>query len=856
MSRNLDYQAARALASQLDCPNFTALQQEVYSRPEIYSDDWLFVVGNTSSGKTLIPMLRYFMDRLDGKPVKLLFAVPYRALAAQKYREFQEMSSRLGLDLHIEQSTGEFRGADQIILAGQVDIGVIIYEKIFLFSSMDGEFLSRYQVLVMDEIGLTQDPERGMKADFILCKARAVQNLRVIALATPYYDWSRYLESFRFRCVRQDERPVELKQYPIYCSRQYKSKIREINHLEADCAALQTGALVLTKRRQGEDGPWQWTDEIVEDICEYHLRLGHTILIFINNREEVRSLARRLCTGLQMRHALTPWASEQECRDFICAETHLVEEQVENQLYGVFDQVDFQCFAYGVSYHSAALPASLRTAIENQILGGTGHLRIVCCTETLAYGINSNVDVVIIPDMNKQRPGESPPSSFLRANEYMNYAGRAGRLSGDRQVSCGYVYAILRACYVSPGGQREPQAQQLAWESLQQEIREARCVGSHYYTMAPEVRPFYLLSLFSNRADGSAVIDRGELEKQIRCLPAPEGWRFDPEEMLDQPLAYLAEKRFLSVRVSSGEFDDEEDGETITYSLTEAGVRLTGYIIRQDDYDNLLRSLAQCGDGQLYIGDLLYDILSSQDISREILLFFGAIGKLGSEAMQRIGKNAVQFLLGCQNMISPRLKEILSRDYGISWGENPESAVSLRWENWSKLNQLCLMAALMFWREPSCSIKKLYDRFHLHFAQMQRLAQQISYYLDIAALSVRAVRLEEGRTLLAQLGPEGVDKLADQIWELSKTLYFQVSPQVCRFLDVEVNDPDLATQVQAMSQCYMRLKLLERKQIRGRPFSEQDRQQIHAIQSRLSQAKPAWQEAFQRQYGRVLNNAD
>lgn len=854
MGGRVEYRIARELVDRLGCPGFSPLQQEVYSRPEIYSDDWLFVIGATSSGKTLIPMLRYFMDCLAGKSPKLLFVVPYRALAAQKCREFEEMAQRLGLRLRIEQSTGEFRGADVEIKDGQVDIGVIIYEKVFLFSSMDSGFLNRYQVLVMDEIGLTQDMVRGLKVDFLLSKARSVPDLRVIALATPFYDWSRYVKSFKFRRVRQDNRPVELKSYPIYCSKLFP-KGREINHLKDGCAPLQTGPLVLTSRREGAGGPWQWTDEIVEDICEYHLKAGHTILIFINNREEVRNLARRLCDGLKMRRVLVPWASLKECRDLICAEVYLGEDQVENQLYGVFEEADFQSFAYGIGYHSAALPAPLRTVIEDHILNESGHLKIVCCTETLAYGINSNVDVVIIPDMTKQRPGEYPPSSFLRANEYMNYAGRAGRLQRDRPASFGYVYAILRSYYVPPGSSQMPQAQQLAWEDLQAEIQDARCVGSYYYTVPPETRPFYLLSLFSNQTDDSSAMERRELEALVRCLPLPDGCVFDPEKMLDQPLAYLEEKRFLTVQVSNGEFDDEEERETTIYRLTDAGAKLTGYIIRQDDYNRILRSMTRSQDGCLYPMDLLYDILSGQDISREIFSTFGALGKLEDTAVQKIAENSARVLIRNQALASIYLKDMLSRDYGMIWDKNHSQDISPRWENQGALN-LCLIAALLFWRESDCTNRKLYDRFHLHFAQMQRFTQQISYYLDIAALSAKVVRLGDGQTLYARLGPARIEQLTDQIWELSKTLYFQVSPQVCRFLGVDVSDPEQAAQVQAMSLCYSQLKMLYRKQKRGSPFTKQDRQQLQLIRKRLSQVKPDWQELFQNQYGGVLDYED
>ena len=227
------YEELSCIARKLGYANLTSLQSAAFRNPHCYDPAArLFVIGHTSSGKTLIPLLLFFSRHLAGESPKMLFAVPYRSLAAQKSIEIKELADTLGLQLQIEQCTGEFRGADNAVRQGEMDVAIIIYEKIFMFSSMDSTFLEKYDYLVLDEAGLTQDAERGIKADFILAQAHTCRNLNIIMLGTTFYNWTNYANSFGFATVYDEKRPVELKVFPVYCTRE------GINHVEPECASV------------------------------------------------------------------------------------------------------------------------------------------------------------------------------------------------------------------------------------------------------------------------------------------------------------------------------------------------------------------------------------------------------------------------------------------------------------------------------------------------------------------------------------------------------------------------------------------------------------------------------------------
>lgn len=755
------YLQIKEIACRLGYKSFTKLQKKAFQMEEYsHPQAWLFVIGATSSGKTLIPLLEFFRRRLSGEKPRMLLAVPYRALAQQKLLEVQEMAEKLGLSLDIRQSTAEFRDSDNDIRNGSVDAAIIIYEKVFMFSCMDSSFLRNYNLFVADEVGLTQDAVRGIKVDFILAQCRAIPELKLTALATPFYDWSEYIRVFGFAPVFEPERPVEIFEYPIYC---YKRKMQRefvVDHVSG-CQAVAEGTYPIPRNRTDDPNPRQWIDPLMVDLCEYHLSRGHKILIFENNREEVRRLSHRLCRSLKLRGKLSAWQSPEECRTYISRSLNVSENALDMELYGVLTDDDYDAFSNGISYHNAQMPNKLRTLVEHEILNTVGRLRVVCCTETLAYGINSNVDVVVIPDMMKSDPDNLEHRSFLSANEYMNYAGRAGRLQlAESEISPGYVYPILRGRFLSTeeeiasaqAAQGRSTHQQLLWELLQQRIRTPEHVASQYFTVGAEGKPFYLLSLFQRWGERYRAVSFEELERILRRLPTPTGRAFQLEEDLIIPLHYLLSHSLIC--------EDDDSGENL-YILSDSGAALTGYIIFSDDYDRIISAAQEAiFHGELPIVDLLYTVAQSRTMNSEIKTLFRvkeprwSIENAEQQAKQQArrkecAQNAAGILRKYHKDISPQLKAQLSEKLGIRF-PSQEGEERLKLDGFD--GTLQLVAALLFWVEVNCNVRKLYDQFHISYAQFQRIAEQVSYLLDIVSLSFSAIKAAIGSRLLEAYG--------------------------------------------------------------------------------------------------------
>lgn len=843
------YTKAKELASRLGYEKYTELQKKAFENDDVLKENssWIFVIGDTSSGKTLIPLMYYFLQKMEGKQLRMLFAVPYRALAMQKYREISLLAERLEVNLQIEVSTGELRTADVSIRSGDVDIAVVIYEKIFMFACMDEDFLRKYQILVMDEIGLTQDVSRGMKADFVLTRAQRYKQLRVFALGTPYYDWSIYQETYNFICIKENKRPIDLKTFPIFVSNK-----KYIDYVDENCKSVTCGPLFYYKNRQDDPNPRQWWDEIIEDICAYHLEQGHKILIFINNREEVHKLSQRLCTTLVNRGRLKQWINVENVSEYILEKMQFEKEDVEGDLYGIFEEKDYDAFSYGVSYHNAAVPNALRTLVENEILKNNGHLCIVCCTETLAYGINSNVDVVIIPDMIKQRAGENPSSGFLRANEYMNYAGRAGRLqpnSDKKQV--GYIYPIIKAQYRKKGGEKVCN-QRSAWEALLKEIENPSKVFSRYFNADNEEKPFYLLSLFPNVSGGRKKMSLTQIVNMIQSLPKSMANRFDLWNDVLLPLKYLLEKRLICKADIDEDLTDEDEEDE--YYLTDTGALLTGFIIRQDDFENLLLSVENGVDiKNIWSADLIYSILSGKEMRHDISNSIGNLHKIEGNKFEKIMINTGRQLWTDRENLSVQMKNKVKDILGIDLMNTRPTLDELQLKKeYNQCNLLRIMAALLFWISPDCTVKKLYDRFGIGYPQMQKLAEKISYHLDIAKFSIPIIRTEEDDTLIKILGRDRVKEIQDKISVLSQAIYFQIAPQMCEKFKIEVTDPISAVIARRLTRIYMRLWRIMSKVQSGKSMSRKEQKFIQESRQKIDRLEDDQRKVFE-QFWEVLS---
>lgn len=770
----MTYETLSSLAREHGYTDFTVLQEQAFRHPEFTDPERdLMIVGATSTGKTLVPLLLYAASvreaRAAGEPIpKMLFVVPYRALAAQKLREICEFFD--GEGLRIIQSTGEFRQGDGAVLAGEVDVAVVINEKVFLYASRDSSFLRQYDLLVLDEIGLLQNAERGVKLDFILAWARAGRlaaleeglppRPRLVALGTPFYDWGAYIENYGLLEIRCNERPIRLHESQIFYHRTQVSTLRvegdpipalpsgriltraffdkmtakygaefglHCPRLDADAlcpiadAPLsdpslpcpKTGApctAPVTVLGEGEAFGQQY---LLLKLCREHLALGHQILVFINDREMAKNLAQCIYEGV--RDLLPEPPDRDTCKERILRDCDLEAEDVygilENDADGEHDTPTdlYRAFAAGVAFHSAEIPNELRTYVEDHFLDDPRDLRIVCSTETLAFGVNSTVDVVIVASMTKR---EHAKERFLTVNEHRNYAGRAGRLRRSGGRSEGFVYTLLTEKQVP------------AWERFLESAKTPERLYSLFYGDPAERMPFFLLNLFPT---GNRPVRTRELLDAVSTLPQnadgtpdalAENLRLSVERLLR--LGLVTRVR----RLARG-----EDRGGNAYALTETGNRLRGYVLCASDFETLREAVEGCASSLLSDGidsaTFLYRLLSTKHLENGLSSAFEDSASLADfyDVVDFIEDHLLE-----GNHTLPGWYDDLARDDFREISEAEEE-------------RLYVLAALLSWMEGA-SAKTLYTQFGIHYALLSKIAEQVGYLIEIA-IRILPMRMEE-----------------------------------------------------------------------------------------------------------------
>ncbi len=868
----IGYNDAADLAMEMGYKGFSKLQEKAFRNQYVYDENsWLFIIGSTSSGKTLIPQILFFLgyrkkDNTSGG--KMLYVVPYRALANQKMEEFESISQVLNMDLKVVQSTGEYRKYDHDIINGKIDVAVIIYEKLYMFMGIDNEFLKHYDMIVMDEIGLTQDLERGIRIDFALHEIKSKYKKRVIALGTPFYDWNNYVETYGFISVHEDQRPIELKNIPIYFTQE------RVNYVPEECSYIPLRIFNSLHNNPNDQNPRRRTDYIIEDICRFHLSSNQQILIFINNRNEVKLLSRRLSKSLLDEGIVHSACTIEECRSFIRQSTGLTDDW----LYGILEDEDYFSFSCGISFHNSALPAQLRQLIEKEILTNEGRLKIVCCTETLAYGINSNVDVIIIPSLYKQQT-KYRKSGSLTSNEFMNYTGRAGRLRKDIPINeqnniVGYAYTFIKSNYNLADDLRRENDQKFAWKKLQDDINKPVKTASKYFEITGDDRAFYILSIIKSNSQSSGI-KKKQIESIINSLPCEEGYIKEASEIVDYPLEKLIERGLVYI---VNEDEDVLDIDEEIYKLTTVGNDLAGFIISLADFDSVLAATGKSiSNISFKIADLLLSIVNGKEIQKDVGESIGIVATNDpdilsdminsikairnefkaeyseelSDSIDTTINNVNRRIEGIKNYIkhnkrvlyTSNLQEI--NDYQHELNKRIRSVVRDR-----KFQSYRLLSAMMMWKSEKHSIKQIYQSFLITYEQIKGLAQQVSYRLDLISNALPLARNETGVLLYGLFGRELLSQKQLEIKELSDAIYFRIPTRICRVLGIQCEDSEMAQNINRFARTYDYLSELKLSNTKN--FNAKQRKRLSRIKDNLRKWPSSWGDRLVNEFGEVL----
>ena len=380
------------------------IQEEAVSTYDLFGDGNLLVSAPTSSGKTFIGELAAFNEAYRGG--RVVYLVPLRAVAEEKYNEFRERYREYGVNVII--STGEHREYDGDLLAGDFHLAVVVFEKLLNLSVANPALLDSLTLVVIDECQMVSDESRGARLEMLLTKIRRLsERPRIIGLSAVSENAGGFDSWLDCKLLAHKERPVELREGVV--TNDFTFTYREWN----------TGNSGSEKLGDGSGGQ----TVSLGAVCAHLLMQGDQVLVFTDTPDATIERLQELING-----GVSGPAATEALADLSLLEATDIRDRLSESL------------AHGMAMHNGDMLLQERLLVERHFR--EGHIRVVCSTSTLAMGVNlPATDVIVDPPTHPRRTPSGWSNAPITVAEFRNMGGRAGRLRfGDH-----YGRAILLA---------------------------------------------------------------------------------------------------------------------------------------------------------------------------------------------------------------------------------------------------------------------------------------------------------------------------------------------------------------------------------------------------------------------------
>ncbi|MBI2675493.1 MAG: DEAD/DEAH box helicase [Candidatus Aenigmarchaeota archaeon] len=351
----------------------------------LFGDQNMVVAAPTASGKTLIAEMAALKAVSEGR--KVVYIVPLKALASEKFEEFREKYEPLGIKTAI--SVGDLDSNDPWL--ERYDIIITTSEKMDSLLRHGIDWAGQIGLVVVDEIHLLNDADRGPTLEIVLTRLKEVISPRILGLSATISNYEELAEWLKAKAVRSDYRPVKL--YSGIC---HKKKV----FLYPD----------IKKTLDSEDS--------LKELILDSIQKGKQSLVFISTRKNAEAAAEKMAGHIGEKLM----TNEKRYLSGLSEKITDALEQPTRQCKKLSE-----CMKSGVAFHHAGLVAKQRSIVEKAFREGM--IKAIFATPTLAAGINMPAWRVIIRDLKRYSGWGG--MDYLPVLEVWQMAGRAGRPKYD-----------------------------------------------------------------------------------------------------------------------------------------------------------------------------------------------------------------------------------------------------------------------------------------------------------------------------------------------------------------------------------------------------------------------------------------
>lgn len=326
---------------------------------------------------------------------KIVYVAPMKALAAEVTEKLGKRLQWLGIQ--VRELTGDMQLTKREIAATQIIVTTPEkWDVVTRKSTGDTELVQKVRLLIIDEVHMLHD-ERGAVLESLVARTeRQVEStqslIRIVGLSATlpnYVDVADFLKVNRYAGLFYFDasfRPVPLEQH-----------------------------FLGVKGTPGTKTARENLDKVTFDKVKDMLQLGHQIMVFVHSRKDTVLTARML---------------HQKAIDDQCEELLIPEHDNPGYLAALKDLKNTRSrelrdlIPKGFGTHNAGMARADRNYVER--LFAEGAIKVLCCTATLAWGVNLPAAAVIIKG-TQLYSSEAGKFVDLGILDVLQIFGRAGR---------------------------------------------------------------------------------------------------------------------------------------------------------------------------------------------------------------------------------------------------------------------------------------------------------------------------------------------------------------------------------------------------------------------------------------------
>ena len=391
-----------------------AWQTKCLNSPAVKNKSNLLYSLPTSGGKTLVAEIIMLQEILCYKR-NVLFILPFVSIVQEKIKALTPFALELGF--YLEEYAGPKGRFPPSKRRHKNTLYVCTIEKAHaLFNSLVAEGREKeLGLLVIDEVHMLGEGDRGANLESLLVKSLHVSReknfeIQLVAMSATVGNLKELAVFLQAELFTDNFRPVELREFVKVDSdivKIDKAKVEEDPFKFIKKVPKETDSAIVNIDPDG-------VTELVLEVFP-----AHSVLLFCDTKRRCENVAEMLVRVIILkpeRNTEILQHRAEERRSLLAA--------LRSEGGGFVCPVLSQTVGHGVAYHHSGLTMDERKLLEEAFLAGS--LGVLCCTSTLAAGVNLPARRVIIRSPYLGR-------SQLSNTQYRQMVGRAGRAGLDTQ---------------------------------------------------------------------------------------------------------------------------------------------------------------------------------------------------------------------------------------------------------------------------------------------------------------------------------------------------------------------------------------------------------------------------------------